>query len=173
MPRKTCKFQLSWNLTKFDVLARFRETIPTVKYVSSSEIQRINFGFFLPKLQFCNRNYDFALFPEIGISRVLHCESGISVILLMVDLRVVDILSVDVILDMDELTAIGLSVIGTLAGLSYPTRPWSWVRLHMHVVGCVCAWNFETKFFLRRGKCKTRENSNFLKNVKIVILVKI
>ena len=100
-------------------------------------------------------------------------ESGISVILLMVDLRVVDILGVDVILDMDELTAIGLSVIGTLAGLSYPTWSWSWVRLHMHVVGCVCAWNFGTKFFLRRGECKTRENSNFWKNGKIVISVKI
>ena len=49
-------------------------------------------------------------------------ESGISVILLMVDLRVVGILGVDVILTMDELTAIGLSVVGTLAGLSYPTR---------------------------------------------------
>ena len=49
-------------------------------------------------------------------------ESGISVILLMVDHRVVDILGVDVILDMDELTTIRLSVIGTLAGLSYPTR---------------------------------------------------
>ena len=49
-------------------------------------------------------------------------ESGISVILLMVDIRVVDILGVDVILDMDELTVIGLSVIRTLAGLSYPTR---------------------------------------------------
>ena len=49
-------------------------------------------------------------------------ESGISVILLMVDLRVVDILVVDVILDMDELTAIGLSIIETLAGWSYPTR---------------------------------------------------
>ena len=24
--------------------------------------------------------------------------------------------------------------------------------------------NFETKFLLRRGECKTRENSNFLKN---------
>ena len=35
-------------------------------------------------------------------------ESWISVILLMMDLRVVDILGVDVILDMDELTAIGL-----------------------------------------------------------------
>ena len=43
----------------------------------------------------------------------------------------------------------------------------------MHVVGCVCAWNFGTKFFLRRGECKTRENSNFLKNGKIVISVKI
>ena len=82
-------------------------------------------------------------------------ESGISVILLMVNHRVVDILGVDVILDMDEFTAIGLSVIGTLAGLSYPTRSWSWVRLHMHVVGCVCAWNFRTKFFLRSGECKT------------------
>ena len=42
----------------------------------------------------------------------------------MVDLRVVDILVVDVRLNMDELTAIGLLVIGTLAGLSYPTQPW-------------------------------------------------
>ena len=89
-------------------------------------------------------------------------ESGISVILLMVDLRVADILVVDVVLEMDKLTAIGLSVIETLAGLSYPTRSWSRVRLHMHVVECVCAWNFGTKFFLRRGECKTRENSNFL-----------
>ena len=44
----------------------------------------------------------------------------------VVDLRVVDILVVDVRLDMDELTAIGLLVIGTLAGLSYLTRPWIW-----------------------------------------------
>ena len=96
-------------------------------------------------------------------------------ILLMMDLRVVDILVVDVILDMDELTAIGLSVIGTLAGLSYPIRSWSWVRLRTHMVGCVCAWNFETKFFLKRGECETPENSNFLKKKKrkIVISVKI
>ena len=60
-------------------------------------------------------------------------ESEISVILLMVNLRVVDISSVDVILDMDELTAIRLSVILTLCGLSYPTRSWICVRLHMHV----------------------------------------
>ena len=33
----------------------------------------------------------------------------------VVDLRVVDLLVVDVMLDLDELTAIGLSVIGTLA----------------------------------------------------------
>ena len=43
----------------------------------------------------------------------------------------------------------------------------------MHVVGCVCTWNFRTKFFLRRGECKTRENSNFLKNGKIGISIKI
>ena len=44
----------------------------------------------------------------------------------VVDLRVVDILVVDVRLDMGELIAIELSIIGTLAGLSYPTRPWIW-----------------------------------------------
>ena len=43
----------------------------------------------------------------------------------------------------------------------------------MHVVGCVCTWNFGMKYFLRRGECKTRENFNFLKNGKIVISVKI
>ena len=85
----------------------------------------------------------------------------------------VDVLVVNVILDMYELTAIGLSVIVTLAGLSYQTRSWSWVRLHIHVVGCVCEWNFGTKFFLRRGECKTRENSNFLKKGKIIISVKV
>ena len=44
----------------------------------------------------------------------------------VVDLRVVDLLVVDVRLDMDELITIGLSVIGTLSGLSYPTRHWIW-----------------------------------------------
>ena len=43
----------------------------------------------------------------------------------MVDLRVVDMWIVDVRLDMNEMTTIGLSVIGTLIGLSYPTRSWS------------------------------------------------
>ena len=44
----------------------------------------------------------------------------------VVDVRVVDLLVVDVRLDIDELTAIGLSVIGTLAGLSYPTWLLNW-----------------------------------------------
>ena len=38
LPRKTCKFLLSQNSMKFDVVARFREKIPTVKSVLSSEI---------------------------------------------------------------------------------------------------------------------------------------
>ena len=45
----------------------------------------------------------------------------------VVDFRMVEILVVDVRFDMDELTAIELSVIETLAGLSYPTRRWIWV----------------------------------------------
>ena len=44
----------------------------------------------------------------------------------VVDLRVVDLLVVDVRHDMDELTAIGLSVIRIVAGLAYSTRPWIW-----------------------------------------------
>ena len=59
-----------------------------------------------------------------------------------------------------------------LGKVSFSTPSRGCVRLHMHVVGCVCAWNFETEFFLRIGECKTRENSNFLKKGKIVISVK-
>ena len=44
----------------------------------------------------------------------------------VVDFRVVDLLVVDVRVDMDEMTAIGLSVIETLVGLSYSTRHWIW-----------------------------------------------
>ena len=44
----------------------------------------------------------------------------------VVDLRVVDVLVVDVKLDMDESTAIGLSVIETLAWMLYSTRHWIW-----------------------------------------------
>ena len=38
MPRKTCRHRLSPKIMKFYVLTRFRETIPTVQSVSSSEI---------------------------------------------------------------------------------------------------------------------------------------
>ena len=38
LPQKTCKFRLSRNSMKFDVVVRFRETIPTVKSISLSEI---------------------------------------------------------------------------------------------------------------------------------------
>ena len=37
---KNVKFRLSRNLTKFDGVSRFRETIPTVKSVLSSEIYK-------------------------------------------------------------------------------------------------------------------------------------
>ena len=37
----------------------------------------------------------------------------------------------------------------------------------------VIVQNFGTKFLLRRGECKTPENSIFFKNSKTVILVKI
>ena len=47
------------------------------------------------------------------------------------------------------------------------------VGLHMHVVGCVCVWNFETKFFSGGENVKPRENPIFLKNGKMVISVKI
>ena len=42
----------------------------------------------------------------------------------------------------------------------------------MHVVECVCAWNFGTKLFLRRGECETPRKSNFSKKGKIIISVK-
>ena len=48
-----------------------------------------------------------------------------------------------------------------------------------HGARCICmcfvviVQNFRRKFFLRRGECKTRENSNFLKKGKTVISVKI
>ena len=76
MPRKMCKFRKSQNSTKFDILARFREKIPTVKSVSSSEIKRINFRFFteimiLPFL----RKLDFlgSYNPTFGRRKMLCC----------------------------------------------------------------------------------------------------
>ena len=35
-----------------------------------------------------------------------------------------------------------------------------------------CVWNFGRKFFLRGEECKTRENSNFMRKGKTVILVR-
>ena len=42
----------------------------------------------------------------------------------------------------------------------------------MHVICCDCT-EFQDEIILRGGECKTRENSNSLKNGKMVILVKI
>ena len=73
-------------------------------------------------------------------------------ILLMVDLRMVEILGVDVILDMDELTAIGLSVIVTLTGLSYPTE----VEAFREMMG-----NSSLGSWVRVGKmCRDRESGS-------------
>ena len=45
----------------------------------------------------------------------------------------------------------------------------------MHMVGCVCAWNFGTKFFLRMGECESPrkfqfsekwQNRNFSKKIQ-------
>ena len=43
----------------------------------------------------------------------------------------------------------------------------------MHMVGCVGAWNFGTKLFLRGENVKPQENPIFSKMGKIVISVKI
>ena len=57
---KSVKFQLSRNPTKFERVARFCETIPTVKSVSSSEIYKIS-RFYLVLFR---QNYRFALFQK-------------------------------------------------------------------------------------------------------------
>ena len=43
--------------------------------------------------------------------------------------------------------------------------------LHMHVVHCDCP-EFRDEIPFKEGRCKTRENSNFLKKGKIIISVK-
>ena len=67
---KNVKFRPSRNSTKFYEVARFCEMIPTVKYVSSSEIYKI-FNFFteITVLPF---------FIKIEFSRVLHFRVGSS-----------------------------------------------------------------------------------------------
>ena len=58
---KNVKFRLSQNSTKFDVISRFHETIPTVKPVSSFEIKKFISDF--------DRNYHFTLLSKIRIFR--------------------------------------------------------------------------------------------------------
>ena len=41
----------------------------------------------------------------------------------------------------------------------------------MHVICCDCL-EFRDEILFKEGECKTRENSNFLKNGKMVISVK-
>ena len=48
----------------------------------------------------------------------------------------------------------------------------AYVTLHMHVICCDCT-EFQDEILLRGEECKTRGNSNFLKNGKMVISVKI
>ena len=76
------------------------------------------------------------------------------------DLRVVDIMVVDVILDMDELIAIGLSVIGTLTGFLIPDTV-----LELCEVMYARGWmrrcmEFRDEILLRRGECETPRKSN-------------
>ena len=73
------------------------------------------------------------------------------------------------ILDMDELTAIKLSlsqviIPDTVLELGKVTYAHGW--MHM----CV---EFRDEIFFRRGECETPKKFNFLKNGKIVISVKI
>ena len=60
LPRKTCKFLMSRNSTKFDVVARFHETIPMVNPFHHPRSRKI--------LDF-DRNYNFVIFQKIRFSR--------------------------------------------------------------------------------------------------------
>ena len=64
---KNVKFRLSRNSTKFDAVTRFRETIPTVKSISSSEIYK-NSGF-LAEITIL------PFFRKLKFSWVLHLKS--------------------------------------------------------------------------------------------------
>ena len=59
----------------------------------------------------------------------------------------------------------GLSVIVTLGGLSYPTRSWSCVRLHMHVSDAyMCEISGRNSFKGEGGKSvKPQKIQNFRK----------
>ena len=91
----------------------------------------------------------------------LDCEFEISGIILMVDLRVVDILGFDVILDIDELITHRVVSDCDLRRVIIPSQSWCCIRLHMRM--CM---EFREIFFLRGGECETPENPNFRKRVK-------
>ena len=70
---KNVKFRLSWNSMKLNMMARFRETIPTVKSISSSEIEK-NYGF-LPKLPFYPFSKNWNFLGSYSISKL--CQDGL------------------------------------------------------------------------------------------------
>ena len=89
------------------------------------------------------------------------------------NLRVVDVLVVNVILDMDEFNSHQVVSNSDLNWVFIPDTVLelgevTYARGWMHM--CVEFWD---EILLRRGECKTQENSNFMKNGKIVISVKI
>ena len=88
------------------------------------------------------------------------CELEISRIMLIGNLRVVDISGFDVILDMDELTAIGLSVIVTLgrSSLTYPMVFESCRVAYACGVMRMCM-EFRDEILLRGGACETPRKS--------------
>ena len=43
------------------------------------------------------------------------------------------------------------------------------VRLHMHVIQCVCVWHFGMKFFLGGKNVKPKKNLFFFKKGRMVI----
>ena len=106
-------------------------------------------------------------------------ESDISGILIMVDLRVVDISGFDIILNMDELTAHRavsncdlrrVIIPDTVLELCKVAYAWS----DVYVCGILGRNSFKGGGGGGGGgECKTRENSNFLKKGKIGISVKI
>ena len=62
------------------------------------------------------------------------------------------------------IVTLGRSALHIKQGLCRVTYAHGWMRM------CV---EFQEEIFLRRGECETSENPNFLRNDKMVILIKI
>ena len=75
------------------------------------------------------------------------CESEISGILLMVDLRVVDISGFNVLLDMDDLTAHRIISDCDLRWVIIPGTILELCKVAYACESCVCVWNFGKIFF--------------------------